>query len=235
MEIENELEKLPDDFLWCRKAKYEVQAERACYELDSSHSLLDGFEEKAFVIDGVEKSFAVKSGFNVLEQNSWTTSPDRPYVLTGTVGERWPVKPSNMTAYDVDPDTIGIEPTTISTKDPSEQEFMVAKLIPVGETFKIIPSWAFSSDGKIDESQAMIANSESSMVSHEEGDYVVAKHIPGLPEYMELPEEVRNTKETAKLYSPRVINGSVMKTTYDCAATKKEIVEKYQSNTTGAK
>lgn len=229
MENENELK-------FCRKkGGYPVDITLGCYKLDRDHPLLDGFEEKTFVIDGVEEKFAVKSGFNVLEQNSWTASPDRPYIITGTVGEMWPVKKSNLTAYDVDPDTIGIEPKTVFSKDPSEQEFMVAKLIPIGTTFKVIPSWAFSSDGKIDESQAMIANSESSIVPHEEGDYVVAKHIPGYPEYVELPDDVRNTREMAKLYSPRIINGSVMKTTYDCAATKEEIIAKYQSNTTRAK
>ena len=84
------------------------------------------------------KKFAVKMGTNKLEQNTWPTSPARPYVVTGTVGERWPIKPSNLTAYDV-----------------------------------------------------------------------------------------RETKAMAKLYDPRVINGSIMQTTYDHAWTQDEIREKY--------
>lgn len=219
---------LPEGFEWCRKAKYNVQAELACYPITETQTLMDGFEEKMFNIDGVETKYAVKSGFNVLEQNSWTTSPNRPFVLTGTVGERWPVKPSNMSAYDVDPATIGIIPVTISTKDPSAQEFMVAVKIPEGMSAKVVPSWAFGEGGIIDESQIMYANSESSLVSHNGGDYLVAKHILGQPEYMQLPEEQRNSVEAAKLYSPRIINGSVMETTYDHALTQSEIVEKYQ-------
>lgn len=53
-------------------------------------------------------------------------------------------------------------------------------------------------------------------------------HIPGLPEYMELPEEKRNTEASARLYSPRIVNGSVMQTTYDHALTQSEIIEKYE-------
>lgn len=217
-------EKLPNGFEWCRKAKYNVQAELGCYEVTSEKPLIEGFEEK--VIDG--KEYAVKSGFNVLEQNNWTTSPQKPYILTGTVGERWPVKPSNMSAYDVDPVTIGVNAVTISTKDPSDQEFLVAMNVPEEvKGIKVVPSWAFGDDGSIDETQLMVANSESSMVSHDGGDYVVAKHISGQPEYMELPESKRNTREMAELYDPRVINGSVMQTTYDHAKTKQEITDKY--------
>lgn len=216
---------LPQGFEWCRKAKYEVQAELACYPLTEGNKLVEGFIEQE--IDG--KKYAVKKGTNILEQNNWTTSPERPYVITGTVGERWPVKPSNMSAYDVNPEEIGIEPMTISTKDPSSQEFMVAFHIPEEYTAKILPSWAFSEDGKIDETQAMVANSKDSKVPHNGGDYVVAKHIPGQKEYWELPEEVRNTKEAAKLYSPRIINGSIMQTTYDHALTIEEIIAKYEN------
>lgn len=219
---------LPIGFEWCRKSKYDVQAELACYPLTETQPLLDGFEEKSFNIDGTEKRYAVKSGFNVLEQNNWITSPTKPFVLTGTVGERWPVKISNMSAYDIDPTTISVIPVTISTKDPSAQEFMVAVNIPKETTAKVVPSWAFRDDGTIDESQIMIANSPSSLVSHNSGDYVIAKHIPGQPEYMQLPEEERNSVEAAKLYDPRIINGSIMQTTYDHAPTQSEIVEKYQ-------
>lgn len=219
---------LPEGFEWCRKTSYDVQAELACYQITDDYPLLDGFEERMFNINGIETKFAVKSGFNVLEQNNWTTSPDRPFVLTGTVGEKWPVKPSNMSAYDVDSSTIGLKPVTISTKDPSAQEFLVAIYIPEGISVKIVPSWAFADDGTFDESQIMVANSESSLVSHNGGDYVVARHIPGQPEYMELPENQRNTREAVKLYSPRIINGSVMQTTYDHALTQHEIVTKYQ-------
>lgn len=219
---------LPKGFEWCRKAKYDVQAELACYEITNNFPLLEGFEEKIFNINGTETKFAVKSGFNVLEQNNWTTSPDRPFVLTGTVGERWPVKPSNMRAYDVELSSVGINPVIISTKDPSDQEFMVAVNIPEETSAMVIPSWAFSDDGTFDESQIMIANSKSSLVPHNGGDYVVAMHIPGLPEYMELPEEKRNTEASARLYSPRIVNGSVMQTTYDHALTQSEIIEKYE-------
>lgn len=219
---------LPEGFEWCRKAKYDVQAELACYPIAENQPLLEGFEEKMYDINGIETRYAVKSGFNVLEQNNWTTSPSKPFVLTGTVGERWPVKPSNMSAYDVDPATISIYPVTISTKDPSDQEFMVAVNIPKGMSSIVIPSWAFADDGTVDETQIMVANSESSLVSHNEGDYIVAKHIPGQPEYMQLPEEQRNSIEAAKLYDPRIINGSVMQTTYDHASTQEEIIAKYQ-------
>ena len=219
---------LPEGFEWCRKAKYDVQAELACYPITDSSPLREGFEEKIFNIDGIEKRYAVKSGFNVLEQNSWTTSPDKPFVLTGAVGERWPVRISNMSAYDVDPTTIGVDQITISTKDPSAQEFMVAVNIPEGLSVKVAPSWAFGNDGTIDESQILIANSESSLVSHDGGDYVVAKHISGQPEYMQLSEEQRNLVEVSKLYDPRIVNGSVMQTTYDRALTQAENEEKYQ-------
>ncbi len=219
---------LPEGFEWCRKAKYDVQAELACYPITETQPLLDGFEEKTFNIDGVETRYAVKSGFNVLEQHNWTTSPNKPFVLTGTVGERWPVNLSNMSAYDVDLATISIDPVTISTKDPSAQEFMVAVLIPEGMSAKVIPSWSFKDDGTIDESQIMVANSVSSLVSHNGGDYMVAKHIPGQPEYMQLPEEQRNSLEAVKLYDPRIVNGSIIQTTYDLALSQSEIVEKYQ-------
>ena len=219
---------LPYCFEWCRKTKYNVQAELACYPITNTQPLLEGFEEKSFDIDGVEAKYAIKSGFNVLEQNNWTTSPNKPFVLTGTVGERWPVKVSNMSAYDIDPTTISVIPVTISTKDPSAQEFMVAVNIPEGISAKVVPSWAFRENGTIDESQIMIANSEFSLVPHNGGDYIVAKHIPGKPEYLQLSEEQRNSIEAAKLYDPRIINGSVMQTTYDHALTQAEIVEKYQ-------
>lgn len=210
---------------WCRKAKYNVQIERACYKIDENHPLLEGFEEKTFD-DGI---YAVKSGTNELEQNSWTTNPDRPYVITGTVGERWPVKPSNISAYDVNEEDITIEPLTISTKDPSDQEFLVACHIPLDKKIKVISKWAYKDDGSIDESQVLVSNAEDSKISHADGDYIVAKHIDGMPEYMQLPEEQRNTKEAATLYSPRIINGSVMATTYDHAFTQEEIKNKYKT------
>ena len=223
--------KLPEGFEWCRKAKYDVQIELACYLLKDGEKPLEGFEEKTFEVDGVEKRYAVKSGFNILEQNHWVTSPTRPFVITGTVGERWPVKLSNLSAYDVDPTTIGINPITVSTKDPADQEFMVAYKIPEGTTTRVIPKWAYSEDGTLDESQIMIANSESSLVPHNGGDYVVAKYIPGKLAYMELPEEERNGV-VASIYDPRIINGSIMQTTYDHALTQDEIVAKYQRSET---
>ena len=213
---------------WCRKAKYNVQIELGCYEIDEEHPLLEGFEEVEFERDGEFKKYAVKSGTNDLEQNSWRTNPDRPYIITGTVGERWPVKPSNLTAYKVDPSEITVEPITISTKDPDDQEFLVACQIPLDQKIRVVTKWAFRSDGTIDESQIITSNMESSKVSHEDGDYIVAKHIEGAPEYMELPEQARNTKEAATLYSPRIINGSVMMTTYDHASTKEQITNKYK-------
>lgn len=219
---------LPEGFEWCRKAKYDVQAELACYPITEEHPLCEGFEEKTFNVDAIDIKYAVKSGFNVLEQNNWTTSPTKPIVLTGTVGERWPIKMSNLSAYDVDPSIIGIDPITISTKDPEDQEFLVAVNISEEMSAKVVPSWAFREDGSIDESQIMVANSESSLVSHNGGDYIVAKHIPGQPEYMQLSEEQRCTIEVAQLYDPRIINGSVMETTYDHAFTQEEIKAKYQ-------
>lgn len=219
---------LPEGYEWCRKAKYDVQAELGCYPITDEMPLLEGFEEKVFDINGVATKYAVKSGFNVLEQNNWMTNPDRPYILTGTVGERWPVKPSNIISYEVNPEDIGLDPITISTKDPSTGEFLVALYIPEGVNIRVASGWAFSDDGTLDESQVMVSNLESSLVSHNGGDYVIAKHITGQPEYMQLPEEKRNTREIAKLYSPRIINGSVMQMTYDHALTQDEITLKYQ-------
>ena len=46
---------------------------------------------------------------------------------------------------------------------------------------------------------------------------------------MQLSAEERRTKEIAKIYQPRIINGSVMQTTYDHALTQEEIIEKYKS------
>ena len=218
---------LPSELEWCRKAKYYVQIELGCYKIDEDHPLLPGFEAKDF--DGVK--YAVKKGRNELEQNNWETNPSRPYIITGTVGERWPVKPSNLTAYEVKPEEITVEPVTISTKDPSDQEFLVACFVPEHiKTVKVVTKWAFREDGTLDESQVLVANSDDSKVSHSLGDYIVAKHIDGKPEYMELPEEVRNTKEMAELYSPRIINGSVMMETYDVAMTKGDIKKEYESS-----
>jgi hypothetical protein len=218
---------LPKGFEWCRKAKYEVLIELGCYKIDEQHPLRPGFEEKEF--DG--EKYAIKSGNNFLEKNNWETNPNRPYVITGTVGERWPVKPSNLTAYEVNPEDIGVNPTGISTKDPDDQEFLVAYRIPSWlETFTVVTKWAFREDGTLDVSQILTANADDSALSHGDGDYVVAKHIDGKPEYMELPEEERNTKEAATLYSPRIINGLVMERTYDHAATKAEIKKKYKKS-----
>ena len=44
---------LPNGFLWCRKAKYSVFIELACYEIDDKHPLLPGFIEKEFVEGGI--------------------------------------------------------------------------------------------------------------------------------------------------------------------------------------
>ena len=215
---------------WCRKAKYNVQIELGCYKIDEQHPLLEGFIEKEFERDGVMVKYAVKTGTNELEQNTWTTNPDRPFIITGTVGERWPVKPSNLTSYDVNIEDIGVNPITVSTKDPSDQEFLVATRIPLDEHIKVISKWAYRDDGTIDETQVLTSNSEDAKISHAEGDYIVAKHIDGRPEYMELSEEERNTKEAATIYSPRIINGSVMKTTYDHALTQEEILAKYEQS-----
>ena len=223
-------EELPKEFEWCRKSLYNIQAELACYPITNDMPLLDGFEEKIYEINGTRTKWAAKSGFNVLEQNFWTASPNRPFVLTGTVGERWTAKLSNISAYDVNPSSIGITPITISTKNPSEQEFLVALNIPKGTITEIIPSSAFLSNGMIDRSQIMVANSPNSLISHHNGDYVVAKHIPGCPEYMQLPESERNTIEAAKLYDPRIINGTIMQNTYDHAKTKAEIIDIYKQS-----
>ena len=217
---------LKQGFEWCRKGKYNVQIELGCYEITESTPLLEGFYEEEVEVDGQKKKYAVKTGTNLLEQNTWTTSPTRPYVVTGTIGERWAIKPSNLTAYDVRPEELGVEPKVVSTVDPVNQQFMVCVHIPEGMDGRVIPSWAFRADGTIDETQIMVANSPSSKIPHNGGDFIVAKHIDGQPEYMELPVEVRDTREMAKLYDPRVINGSVMATTYDHALTQDEIREK---------
>ena len=218
---------LSEGFEWCRKGKYNVQIERGFYIIDDEHPLLDGFEEELVEIDGVSKRCAVKKGTNILEQNSWVTSESRPFIVTGTMGERWVVKPSNLSAYDVDPNMIGVEPIVVSTKDPSEQEFLVAFRIPETENTCVVPKWAFQNDGSIDKTQIMIANSKDAVVPHNGGDYIVAKHVEGQPEYMELSEEQRNTELVATLYDPRIVNGSIMQTTYDCALTQEEIKDKY--------
>ena len=216
---------------WCRKAKYKVQIELGCYKIDEEHPLLPGFIEQEFERDGEMVKYAIKKGENILEQNTWSTNPDRPYIITGTVGERWPVKPSNLSAYEVEVEDIGVEPITISTKDPDDQEFLVACHIPLGHNIKVISKWAYRSDGTIDETQVLTSNVEPSPVDHQDGDYIVAKYIPGIPQYAELPEEARNTKEAATLYSPRIINGSVMQTTYDHAKSQEEIKSKYKAKT----
>ena len=100
---------LPEGFEWCRKTKYAVQAELGCYQITKDFPLLEGFKEKIFDREGIETSYAVKSGFNVLEQNNWTTSLDRPFVLTGKIGEKWPVKTSNMSAYDGNSSTFWVK------------------------------------------------------------------------------------------------------------------------------
>ncbi len=223
------MKELPNGFEWCRKSKYQVQIELACYQITETQPLIDGFESQEFEIDGEKKLFAVKRGFNILEQNSWITSPTRPYVVTGTSGERWPIKVSNLSAYDVEIEQIGLTPIIVETKNPSDQQFLVAVFIPDGTKLTVTPSWAFQKDGTIDETQFMYANSEDSKVPHNGGDYVVAKHIDGQPEYMQLTEEQRNTREAAKLYDPRIINGSIMQITYDHALTQEEIIDKYNT------
>ena len=223
------MKELPNGFEWCRKSKYQVQIELACYQITETQPLIDGFESQEFEIDGEKKLFAVKRGFNILEQNSWITSPTRPYVVTGTSGERWPIKASNLSAYDVEVEQIGLTPIIVETKDPSDQQFLVAVFIPDGTKLIVTPSWAFQKDGTIDKTQFMYANSEDSKVPHNGGDYVVAKHIDGQPEYMQLTEEQRNTREAAKLYDPRIINGSIMQITYDHALTQEEIIDKYNT------
>ena len=232
--MRDELE-LPGKFFWCRKAIYQVQIELGCYLVTPNTPLLAGFEEMVVVGDDhVERKIAVKSGINKLERNSWTTSLRKPFIITGTVGERWIVGLSNLKAYNVDPAIIGVDPLYVSTVDPSEQEFLVAYHIPMGESIRVIPDWAFLEDGTVNESQIMVANSPDSEVSHDGGDFVVAKFIPGRPQYMELSEEERNTPEAAKLYQPRIVNGSIMKRTYDTAKTQDEIWKKY-SNGNGMK
>ena len=213
------------DFEWCRKGKYNVQIELGCYKIDEEHPLQEGFIEEEF--DGVK--YAIKKGFNILEQNNWETSPNRPYVITGTANERWSVKESNLSAYDVNIEDIGIEPVTVSTKDSKDQEFLVSCKIPSDIVLKVIPKWAYRADGTIDETQVMVANSATSKLPHESGDFVVAKHIDGEPEYMELSEDNRNTKEAASKYDPRVINCTIMERTYDHASTQDEIKNKYKS------
>lgn len=220
---------LPEGFEWCRKAQYDVKVELGCYKIDKDHPLVEGFIEKEFEIDGKMEKYAIKEGFNELEKNSWSTNPNRKFIITGTVGERWPV--SDLSAYDVNEEDVTIEPMVVSTKKPTEQEFLVAKRIPYNQKLTVISKWAYRKDGTIDESQVLVTNSKDSIIDHADGDYVVAKHIEGKPEYMELSEEERNTKEAATLYSPRIINGRVMLKTYDHALTKAEIKHKYKKKT----
>lgn len=217
---------LPNGFEYCRKGLYEVQIELGCLKISDPSELPDGFE--CAEIEG--ELYAVKSGTNILEQNSWTTSPNKPYIITGTVGERWPVKESNLSAYDVDKANIGITPITVSTKNPSNQEFMVAVRIPVNESATVIPSWAFKEDGTIDDSQVMIANDKKSAISHLDGDYVVAKHIDGLPEFWQLSDSEKSNPKIIEMYDPRIINGSIMETTYDHDIVKENIEAKYNQN-----
>ena len=212
-----------NNYEWCRKKIYEVEIELGCYKIDKEHPLLAGFV--VAVYEG--ERYAAKLGINSLEKNKWITSPAKPYIITGTVGERWPVKERNLAAYDINKEDITTTPKKVSTKDPSDQEFLVGCRIPVDKQVVVIPSYAFREDGTIDESQVMTSNLPDSNVPHDNGDYVIAKHIEGKPEYMDLPEEVRNTKEIAELYDPRIVNGRVMERTYDHAKTKEEIKAKY--------
>ena len=209
-----EEELLPEGFEWCRKGLYEVQIELGCYPLGDGTKLLDGFKKDK------EGKNAVKSEFNILEQNSWTTSPNKPYIITGTVGERWPVKQANLSAYEVDPAIIGITPITASTKDPSEQEFLVAYFVPEGTTVAVTPSWAFNEDFLQEILEKDFLTGEGKV---EEYDIE--------PEYMELSEKEREDPEIITKYDPRIINGSVMQTTYDRAKTQAEIKSKYQEST----
>ena len=211
-----------NNFEWCRKKKYEVEIELGCYLLTNDMTLIDGFFEKEF--NG--KKYAIKNGNNILEQNEWTTSPDKPYIITGTYGEKWPIGLEELNSYDVKPFNIGIIPIKIATKDSDEQEFLIAYKVDEKVTnTMVIPENAFMGDG-IDTHRILLVNSPLSQIPHNGGDYIIAKHIPGKPEYMDYPEEQRNSRYAANLYKPRVINGSIMESTYDHALTQNEIIEK---------
>ncbi len=215
------------EYEWCRKGKYEVQVQLGCYKVDENHPMLPGFMPLMIAENGGISKYAVKVGTNILEGNAWVTSPTYPFIITGTVGEMWPVR--NLESYEVN-EEIGIEPSTISTKDPSMQEFLVATRIPLGLHVKVATRSSFDSNGVLDESKLLTTNLEDSNATHHaEGDFVIAKHIEGEPEYISLPEEVRNTKEIAEKYRPRVISGEVFEKTYDHAKTREEILAKYKN------
>lgn len=50
---------LPEGFEWCRKRKYNVQVELACYPITENQPLIEGFEEKVFNIDRILKKYAI--------------------------------------------------------------------------------------------------------------------------------------------------------------------------------
>ena len=218
---------LPRGLFWCRKAKYRVHIARGCYKIDAEHPLMPGFKKKEFLVDGKTEKYAVKYGFNFLEQQDWETNPEKEFLVTGTVGEQWTVSREQLSAYDVNPDDIGIYQKEVWTKDPFNQEFLVTYQIPEGREETVVPNSAYRADGTIDETMVMHANSPNAKVAHNGGDFVIAKHIEGCPEYAQIPFEQR-TMQVAQTYHPRVVNGSVMSMTYDVAETQDKIIAKYR-------
>ena len=210
-------------FEWCRKKKYDVTIELGCYLITEDMPLLDGFLRKEF--NG--NNYAIKRGFNILEQYEWYTSPDVPYIVTGTVGERWIISDDELKTYDVDPSSIGVNPIRVSTVNPDNQEFLRAYKIDESiKNITVAPFSAFSNEG-INPKQVYVANSEMSKAPHNGGDYVITKYVPGQPDYMEYPADQRNSRYAAKLYEPRIVNGSIMEETYDHAENHEDIINKY--------
>lgn len=204
-----EEKELPDHMIYCRKFQYKVK---------------------------IEKPPIGTKGFNVLERNEWTTSIDKPFVVTGTQGEKWPISYEDLEAYEIDERDIPKDGTSVETltKSSKEQPIKVCKIIPKNvKNFTVVPSWAYGEYG-LDEKQILHANDPKSKVKHGEGDWCVAKDADmidlkelgseaekfldkdgKLLQYMQLPKELRDTKEAALIYDPCIINGKVMLSTYN--------------------
>lgn len=212
---------------------------------------MDGLEycrKSRYFVD-IERPLLGTKGKNILEGNKWQTTAQTPYVVTGTLGEKWVVNEENLKEYKINKDEIRIAGEAIHTrtKNPEEQSFMVAKQIPVNnKDFTVMPAYGFDDYGFEKKDAVLKANDPKSKVDHLQGDWCVAKDINDIDldklgdkarlfrdsngkllQYMELPEEVRNSRAAAMAYDPVIVNGSVMENTYDHAKTKDEILDLY--------
>lgn len=232
---------LPFGMLWCREARYSVFVQRGCYQ--SSHRgdelmlHLDGFYTKEFLVNGKPEKYEVQRGFNILTNEHWETCPEKPFILTGTVGQRWIVSKEELEEkYDIRAEQVWIEPRKIQVKPPTGKPFYVALRIPDNKEFFIYPKSVFDAPCGFDSDKAVFGNMENSLVPHDDGDYLIARHIDGKPEYAENYQKNNTSEEAAKLYDPQIINARVFKSTFDFSRSKEEIINKeaeYLSRTPG--